>query len=263
MRELTSGTLIRRLMRYAISAASSEQQMQRFMRQAERDENSWWLGCVLLWMHSGFQTVEVGARLAASLASTSGLSDLKMPWSSFVVRLENAPIEVAGKPIELIMVNELDGKTSIVITKGSRVVSRSGSLASIAAGEDYDGSAEDRALSLSCRLVLGCIAELESGEGKRRAFVRGDREGTKPSDPKLSPWVLGRPVTLDVTEEVRAYCAGGGTAPSVRTLVRGHWRQQPCGPRNEQRKLIHIEPFWRGPEEAAVVVRPHRIGASA
>lgn len=38
----------------------------------------------------------------------------------------------------------------------------------------------------------------------------------------------------------------------VRTRVSGHWRNQPHGPGRELRKLIWIEPFWRGPDDGVV-----------
>lgn len=39
----------------------------------------------------------------------------------------------------------------------------------------------------------------------------------------------------------------GSRGPTtVRTLVAGHWRNQVCGPRRQDRRLIWIEPFWRG-----------------
>lgn len=43
-----------------------------------------------------------------------------------------------------------------------------------------------------------------------------------------------------------------------RVLVAGHWRNQPCGPRNMERKLIFIQPHWRGPDYASVDEKPER-----
>jgi len=37
---------------------------------------------------------------------------------------------------------------------------------------------------------------------------------------------------------------------TVRTLVAGHWKTQPYGPKSTLRKTIWREPFWRGPLEA-------------
>lgn len=49
-----------------------------------------------------------------------------------------------------------------------------------------------------------------------------------------------------------------GTSPTVRTLVQGHWRNQACGPKFSERKLIWIEPFWRGPD-LAEATNPIRV----
>ena len=73
----------------------------------------------------------------------------------------------------------------------------------------------------------------------------------------MSAYTVVRPVVLDCRVAVRDYIAGGGKSPTVRSLVRGHWRNQVHGPRNSLRKWIHVEPFWRGPDGAPVAVRPH------
>lgn len=39
----------------------------------------------------------------------------------------------------------------------------------------------------------------------------------------------------------------------VRTLVTGHWKMQAHGPHRSERKLIRIEPYWRGPIDGPVV----------
>lgn len=44
-----------------------------------------------------------------------------------------------------------------------------------------------------------------------------------------------------------------------RLLVRGHWRLQPHGPQSSLRKLIFIEPYWRGPEMAVEVNKPYEV----
>lgn len=40
-----------------------------------------------------------------------------------------------------------------------------------------------------------------------------------------------------------------GASPQVRFSVRGHWRQQPHGPQNSLRKLLWIQPFWKGSDK--------------
>lgn len=51
-------------------------------------------------------------------------------------------------------------------------------------------------------------------------------------------------------EDTEGEAPGAGSVLTVRTLVTGHWRRQVCGPRNTERKLIWIRPFWRGPDGA-------------
>ena len=50
------------------------------------------------------------------------------------------------------------------------------------------------------------------------------------------PFLTGGPATR-----------GTGDKLLVRTLVSGHWKQQPCGEGRRERKLIRIEPYWKGP----------------
>ncbi len=47
---------------------------------------------------------------------------------------------------------------------------------------------------------------------------------------------------------------GGGQKLTYRTLVRGHWRNQACGPQRMQRRLKWIEPHIRGAELPTAVV---------
>lgn len=54
--------------------------------------------------------------------------------------------------------------------------------------------------------------------------------------------------------------AGDGSPLLVRVRVQGHWRRQPHGPGRRERKLIWIEPFWRGPEDGPIADSPlHRL----
>lgn len=66
---------------------------------------------------------------------------------------------------------------------------------------------------------------------------------------------VGTDVVID--SDIRAYVrtgTGTGTALSYRTIVRGHWRNQPHGPQRMLRKLLWIEPHVRGAELPSAVV---------
>lgn len=46
---------------------------------------------------------------------------------------------------------------------------------------------------------------------------------------------------------------------AIRFIVRGHWRNQPCGQHFTERKLIWIKPYYKGPEMTGLVSRPYIV----
>lgn len=47
---------------------------------------------------------------------------------------------------------------------------------------------------------------------------------------------------------------------NVRFIVRGHWRNQPCGPENSLRRMVWIQPYYKGPEISQVIKnRPYIV----
>lgn len=72
------------------------------------------------------------------------------------------------------------------------------------------------------------------------------------------------PIIIDVGKSVRPAVEfsqelGSQYELAVRYVVRGHWRQQPCGPGGKDRKLTWIAPYWKGPEWAEVVQRDYLV----
>lgn len=47
--------------------------------------------------------------------------------------------------------------------------------------------------------------------------------------------------------------------PLVRFIVRGHWRRQSHGPENQERKLVWIRPYYKGPDLAATINKPYLV----
>ena len=121
-----------------------------------------------------------------------------------------------------------------------------------------------RVLEVIGRLVLGAIISMNEPKNYRRY-------GTLPSgkNPSLgSPrhgtanqvvlHKIGRPVKVDAREAISAYVSGStGRVTNVRTLVAGHWKWQAHGPKSALRRWQHVECYWRGDEDAPMVVRPH------
>lgn len=52
---------------------------------------------------------------------------------------------------------------------------------------------------------------------------------------------------------------GMSNALASRVEVRGHWRNQAHGPGRSERKLIFIEPHWRGPDMAAAIQKAYHV----
>jgi len=114
------------------------------------------------------------------------------------------------------------------------------------------------------RLVAATCVRLSSKQERRSAFagkskrlVKKASRGGLPRPEKLvyRRFAIRNSVKVDVREAVRGYIQHGGRSPKVRTLVRGHWRNQVCGKGRLDRKWIQIEPHWRGPEDGALSAR--------
>lgn len=46
--------------------------------------------------------------------------------------------------------------------------------------------------------------------------------------------------------------SGNGSSPTVKFVVRGHWRNQAHGPSMSLRKMMWIQPYWKGTEDAPI-----------
>ena len=95
----------------------------------------------------------------------------------------------------------------------------------------------------------------------------GNRQTLKQRDgePAHRLTMVGHPLKIDLRDHVRTYLGGGKRGgkhapPSVQVLVRGHHKRQVFGVGRMGRKVIWIEPFWRGPEDAPILTRPKKLG---
>jgi hypothetical protein len=68
-------------------------------------------------------------------------------------------------------------------------------------------------------------------------------------------------MALDCRPAVHRYMGGSASAPpAVQSIVRGHFKRQVVGISRAGRRVIWIEPYWRGPEDAPILARPYKIG---
>jgi hypothetical protein len=120
---------------------------------------------------------------------------------------------------------------------------------------------DDRIVVLVGRFILSlCVAMSDPDNIEERRRKRGSKQAkgrAKRGIPDIKNFVVGKPTTLNCKPAIVEYIEGGRTHKSatVQQLVRGHWKHQPHGPGRSERKLIKIDPYWRGPEEAPILAR--------
>ncbi len=235
------------------------------------------------WVRSGLPQIVVTPRLAASLMATSMervcADDICLPWKAFAIvlppSLVSAPAPTTGALVswtrvhvhglsEGVAVYATDDRMRIWTT-GPRPLAEFCDVESIQEQPSVGVPLESRDLrALSCidRLILGVCAELSVPEA-RASIARQVRTAASSSaaraEPRVWTYMLKRDVTVDCRDAVKAYVAGDRSRATVQVLVRGHWKRQRFGVGRECTRWIAIEPYWRGPEDAPIAVRKHRL----
>jgi hypothetical protein len=238
----------------------------------------------IAWAESAFALLEPSHRLAASLMATSIPTDApvapEMPWRCFAIAVPSGLLRQTPsfpEPSHVFVLRSVDGeevKTLQVCAEGGVVEYGSEkSLLSYADLGDMSFNSNDmlvsdkellsRRATLIGRLIVGVCVELDSPLGDSAKSSRPSMHRTKRGEP--TPWTfkLTRDVRVDVRQAVSDYACGiRRSSPTVQVLVRGHHKRQPHGKGGLLRKWVHIEPYWRGPEDAPIGVRSHRLGES-
>lgn len=254
---------------------------------------------LITWARSGFPTIALGTKRASKWAAMTlppeHVADLAWPWQSFMIRLPVGLIEIASseddtiaEPVEalhvavvppgILITREGGTDVGIIVTlhgiRGTQVSRRAPPLrladaAEIVADEHQDDilpmtTLDERALILATRIVIGAVIEMDRKEHKEKreteqsSHPSGGRSN-KRGQPVLWAFQFKDDIDVDCREWVRSYMRGDAKELALQTMVRGHHKRQRCGPRGEQRKWIAIEPYWRGPEDAPIAVRSHRV----
>ncbi len=233
------------------------------------------------WAKCGFPVVRFGERLAASLMATrvayDAVPDVALPWDCFAVV---PPPDVLSVQWAIVMKSQQTSedpprnriRTLVFSARHIEVWEESGieGFADESAGSlgTVDGMRTDMPpeenlaeARLFGRLLLGACIELD--QPKHRIVISNGplparaRLARSP-EPKAWTFQLTRDVRVDCREWVTSYLSGKeGKSASIQSLVRGHHKRQPCGPEGKDRKWIHVEPYWRGPEDAPIAVRSH------
>lgn len=249
-----------------------------------------------VWAENAFATLAPAHKLAASLMATTVspevVTEAKMPWPCFsiivpagLLRFSNGDLEP-----ELLLVYEMaDGHIVIflfdkvtleqiswradscadlgntdLVSSYKKLIRETPELAECTVPSEVEDRPENRATQLISRLVYGLIVELDQPK-YRDQILLGPRRPKNPSRgsdlPKCWTFQVTRDVQVDCRPWVTTFLSGEeGKRPELQTLVRGHHKRQVYGPERKLRKWIHIEPYWRGPDDAPIAVRDLKIG---
>lgn len=248
------------------------------------------------WAHNGFPQVVMGHKFCASLLCTGmgedALEQVKPPWSSFIIEVPDGILPLDSQKFGSLSVrrilvcqmhsDRLGGPawayvafTETVMSLWRFGVSTAELLPPVlehATYLDADPTSEqltsqdERVTTLIGRLIINtCLAMSDKDSVKKigpghKAHAGNWNKRTE-REPIVRTFQVGKPVTLDLRDHVRSYVLHGArAAPTVQTLVRGHFKTQRHGPKNSLVKVIWRLPFWRGPEDAPILVRPHELG---
>jgi hypothetical protein len=123
-------------------------------------------------------------------------------------------------------------------------------------------SRDDRVMNMIGRLIISmCVAmsDPDNYHEQKKSHGRGNFHRIEKELPQIKTFVLGKPVQINCRQAILDYLEGSGSrkGPTIQFLVRGHWKHQPHGPKNALRKLIHVQPYWKGDADAPVLTRDY------
>lgn len=246
------------------------------------------------WAKFGYPTVILSpdqvAAFALSDVPVSVATSLRLPWPAFLVQVPSGSLPTGGNEVVRISFTWVDvgpseerrvmryfNERGGILRVHLRADQSDGTMlwathkdmpdfAAVTARDTYGllemNSAEDRALALAKNVVLNTLVALDTRDGKEIQRTRKVRVPRAPKkvlvDTRL--FVVGTPVKVGHKRTVRDYLSGTiDRVYTARWLVRGHWRNQACGPNRSERKHVFIEPYWKGPEGGPLRVRSHEL----
>jgi hypothetical protein len=244
------------------------------------------------WAMAGYPTVRPTHRACASWMATDfnnvPMEHIHAPWPAFVIRVPDNMLWLVNwdgdhVPVTVISAAHLDGDRWFYTLATDPVSREEGGYDGLSvwaygvntqmmvggklpkAPHEWqtieNTDTDKRAEQLARRLILGvCMyysdpARLD--EHKRVSKPKRVKKGRTPDTlPTYTSWEMRSEISIDVVRAVKHWSATGeGNSPKVQGMVAGHPRHQAYGPKWSLHRWIHIEPFWRGLEDAPVVGR--------
>lgn len=242
-------------------------------------------GFAIRWAMHGLPRVTLSHKRAASLAATkippAFCGEVRCPWDLFVVVVPQGllfnkasssilvrSVNVEGSPGCRILYQHWTSPEGLA--RGEKPV---GNMVACAEWSEFAtpeaiefpsngvsdkmGSEGERSLRWHMRLVFGVCLEMHGRKSDVVGIGPADYQVRRCELPTAWNFALTDPVRNDVRDHARDYIRGTGKSLTKQGIVAGHWKNQPCGKACRDRKYIHIEPYWRGKEDAPIAVRDH------
>ncbi len=232
----------------------------------------------LAWARCGFPRVQfrnhsVAAEMMHTQTRPEMLLELQSPWPCFWIDLPTNMIRIPDSRGELVEITNLFvcfGASGVRFAFGNAVdlvgnwwvpsLTECGNFTSRGPGERV----------LAALMVSICIdfTVRRPAPARRRAPPRRPGIARNGAPPDTVDYVIveravaiaaptpGRELATgdQIVRVVRDYVRG---VPSARRLHRGHFQMQTCGPNSTERRLQYHRPYWQGPRDAPMAVRPH------
>lgn len=121
------------------------------------------------------------------------------------------------------------------------------------------------AAQATTRLVANLCVYLTSERGEKEWDPKAPKRSNRHGQPMPTVHNVGSAIKLPkgLREAARAYCQKGKRPEAwklqSRYTVRGHWRRQAHGEKRSLRRLMWIEPHWKGPEAAESMTRLYEV----
>ncbi len=112
-------------------------------------------------------------------------------------------------------------------------------------------------------LALSDPSNVKEVGSSHARYAKGGSRDPRTGSPEQRVYKLGKPIVVDCRAPMREYLEGERKTPSVisaQFLVRGHWRNQPYGPKSSLRRRQWIQPHWKGPQDGPIPLRAHKLG---
>jgi hypothetical protein len=249
------------------------------------------------WIHCGAPKLVTDEKFAAALMCSSvdeNLADsLEVPWKSFRVDIPPRLLGYHGGWFDYVLIAFFEFENAPIahlILNGARLkddgvyftttLAKANSMATLLLdrelqGQTFEGRSSDneseldgkaRCMRMAIRLVVGLLCTLQYSDNFKSVpkKLSDSRQCIRSGPPTHRTFLIGRPIKVDARPAVWKFLkptSGKRKAPaSVQTLVRGHYKRQVIGISKTGRKVIWIEPYWRGPEDAPILSRPFKLG---